>query len=149
MSVRGAVRVLALAPRSMERRLVAHCLQAASPNAERKRATFLRWLDDASLPEYCIDAALPFLNHPAHAELTLPLLAPALDALPLLERTRKIFFVNRWLASFLGGQSGDAALGVVRKVLDRAQLPHDLRLKVLEASTPLERDLFVYRRWHR
>ena len=149
MSAHAGVRVLALEPRSMERRLAAHCLQAASPNAEQKRSTFLRWLEDPSLPEYWIDAALPFLNHPAHGELTLPLLAPALDALPLLERTRKIFFVNRWLASFLGGQSGDAALGVVRKALDRAQLPRDLRRKVLEASTPLARDLSVYRHWHR
>jgi hypothetical protein len=148
-SARHAARDLGLVPGSVERRLALHCLDAASPSAERKRAVFARWLADGSLPEYWIDAALPHFNHPAHAQLTLPLLKPALDALPQLERTHRIFFVQRWLAAFLGGQCGEAALGVVRRHLARKGLAADLRLKVLEASAPLARDVAVYRRWHR
>ena len=107
-----------------------------------------RWLGDAAPPDHWIDAALPYFNHPGHAQLTLPLLKRALQALPMLAARHKIFFVNRWLAAFIGGQRGDDALAVIRSVLDRRALAADLRLKVLEAMHGLDRDIALRRRWH-
>ena len=147
MGVRRAAGALALDTRSNERRLVVHCLQAAEPRAERKRELLTHWLGDGAPPDHWIDAALPYFNHPAHAELTLPLLKRALQALPMLAGRHKIFFVNRWLASFIGGQRGDDALAVIRRCLDRPALDADLRLKVLEAAHALERDIAVRKRW--
>jgi hypothetical protein len=147
MGVSGAASVLARDIGSNGRCLVVHCLQAAEPRAERKRELLTRWLGDTSPPDHWIDAALPGFNHPAHADLTLPLLQQALRALPMLAGRHKIFFVNRWLASFIGGQRGDAALTVIRRFLDRSELDADLRLKVLEAADPLERDVAVRKRW--
>ena len=149
VSARKAASELSLDPGSIERRLAVHCLQAASPSAASKHQVFARWIEDDSLPEYWIDAALPYLNHPAQAQLTLPLLKPALEALPMLERTRKIFFVDRWLAAFIDGQRGVAAHGIIRNFLDRSTLAPDLRRKVIQASNALERDIAVYRHWHR
>ncbi|MGH8705303.1 MAG: hypothetical protein ACREUO_07790, partial [Burkholderiales bacterium] len=74
-----------------------------------------------------------------HAALTRPLLAEALARLPELKRTRKIFFVNNWLAAFIGGQTGADALAEVESFLRRGELDPDLRLKVLEAADGLER----------
>ncbi|MET0646732.1 MAG: hypothetical protein ABW208_08920, partial [Pyrinomonadaceae bacterium] len=53
---------------------------------------------------------------------------------------RKIFFVNGWLAAFIGGQCDARAAGLVRDFLARRPaLDRDLRLKVLEAADGLER----------
>ena len=57
-----------------------------------------------------------------------------------LKRTRKIFFVNGWLAAFIGGQCSERAEETVRDFLAReARLDRDLRLKVLESADGLER----------
>ena len=132
---------------SNEHRLVVHCLQAAEPRAERKREVLTRWLADTPPPDHWIDAALPYFNHPAHAALTLPVLRRALEALPVLAARHKIFFVNRWLASCIGGQRSEDALAVIRGFLDRSALAPDLRLKVLEPAYALERDIAVRKRW--
>jgi len=82
--------------------------------------------------------------------LTLPLLGAALAELPALKRTRKIFFVNGWLAAFVGGQCSERALGVVRNFLAaETALDRDLRLKVLEAADGLERCVRVRARYAR
>ena len=148
MNVRRATSALGLDDRSFERRPIVHCLQAAEPRPERKREILGRWLADAPPPDHWIDAALPYFNHPGHAQLTLPLLKRALEALPMLAARHKIFFVNRWLAAFIGGQRGDDALAVIRSVLDRRALATDLRLKVLEAAHGLEQDVAARKRWH-
>ena len=58
-----------------------------------------------------------------------------------MKRTRKIFFVNGWLAAFIGGQCDERALTIVQDFLKREDktLDRDLRLKVLEATDGLER----------
>ena len=148
MSVFQGVQALGPDAQSKERRLAVHCLQAASPQPEDKRRLFRRWLDDPSLPDYWIDAALPWFNHPAHAALTLGFLAQALEALPMLAATRKIFFINRWLDAFIAGQRSGEALRVIRRYVARRTLEPHWRRKVLESAHALERDLAVYRRWH-
>jgi aminopeptidase N len=63
-----------------------------------------------------------------------------LAELPNLKRNRKIFFVNGWLAAFIGGQKSQEALNIVNKFLaDNPGLDRDLRLKVLENVDVVER----------
>jgi len=118
-------------------RRYAYAAAAAGPDA--KRELFRNFLDNRSLPESWIEAALAPLNAPEQAAHTRPFLAEALARLPELKRTRKIFFVGNWLAAFIGGQTGRGALADVAAFLRRSDVDPDLRLKVLEAMDGLER----------
>jgi aminopeptidase N len=129
--------------RSDDGRRYAYAAGAARRDADTKQVYFVRALQDTQVPESWTEAALGPLNAVEHSALSLPLLQPALEALPDLKHSRKIFFVNNWLASFLGGQTGPRALDTVRHFLDRAPLDADLRLKVLEAVDPLERTIRI------
>ncbi|MGB9180088.1 MAG: hypothetical protein WCB68_12645, partial [Pyrinomonadaceae bacterium] len=92
------------------------------------------------IAESWIEASLGAFNTTEQSPLTLPYLEPALRELARLKRTRKIFFVNGWLAAFIGGQCQKRALDTVQNFLRReASLDRDLRLKVLEATDGLER----------
>ena len=124
-------------------RRYAYAAAAARGDPAVKAQYLERALHDASLPESWIEAALAAQNAPEHAGLTAALLEPALRALPELGRSRKIFFVNEWLAAFLGGQVDAAALAAVERFLERPGLAPDLRLKVLEAVDPLERTVRI------
>ncbi len=128
-------------------RRYAYAAGAARRDAAVKARYFERALHDAALPESWIEAALVAQNAPEHAALTAGLLEPALRALPDLKRSRKIFFVNEWLAAFLGGQVDQAALAAVERFLERPGLDPDLRLKVLEAADPLERAVRIRARF--
>jgi aminopeptidase N len=119
-------------------RRYAFAARAARPGVAAKRAVYERMRADPALPESWVEEALEPFNAPEHAADTAPLLANALGALPELKRTRKIFFVERWLAAFLGGQADASALEEVRRLL-QAGLDDDLRLKVLQAADGLER----------
>jgi aminopeptidase N len=127
-------------------RRYAFAARAAQPGARAKRAMYERWRSDPALPESWVEEALEPFNAPEHAADTAPLLAPALAALPELKRTRKIFFVERWLAAFLGGQADAAALEDVRRLL-QGNLDDDLRLKVLQAADGLERAVRIRERY--
>lgn len=118
-------------------RRYAYAAAAAQPAA--KRALFKAFLDDKTLRESWIEAAIGSLNAPEQAQFTQPFLAEALARLPELKRTRKIFFVGNWLAGFIGGQTGPGALADVESFLRRSDVDADLRLKVLEAMDGLER----------
>ena len=121
-------------------RRYAYAAGAAAPDAAVKKRYFTQFAGDRELAESWIEAGLGPLNSPRQAALTLPHLEPALAELPTLKRTRKIFFVNAWLAAFIGGQCDARAAGVVRDFLARdPALDPDLRLKVLEAADGLER----------
>ncbi|HVF49094.1 MAG TPA: M1 family aminopeptidase [Pyrinomonadaceae bacterium] len=123
-----------------DERRYAFAAGASRNAATTKKRYFDAYLGDKELAESWIEASLVPFNAPRQAALTLPYLAPALRELPALKRTRKIFFVNGWLAAFIGGQCSDDALKVVRDFLAReTALDRDLRLKVLEASDGLER----------
>ena len=121
-------------------RRYAYAAGAAWPDAAVKKKYFDQYTGDKNIAESWIEASLGPFNTPQQSALTLPYLEPALGELPTLKRTRKIFFVNGWLAAFIGGQCSERAVSSVRDFLAReAQLDRDLRLKVLEASDGLER----------
>jgi aminopeptidase N len=137
----------ASADASDDGRRYAYAAAAARRDAAVKSGYFERALRDPALPESWIEAALAPQNAVEHSELTLPLIEPALAALPELKRSRKIFFVNDWLAAFLGGQADARALAAVTAFLERPGLDRDLRLKVLEAVDGLERTVRIRARF--
>ncbi|HUF28463.1 MAG TPA: M1 family aminopeptidase [Gemmatimonadaceae bacterium] len=117
---------------------------AAHADAATKRRYFERYLRDTTLNEDWATASLGAFNTIDQQALTLPFLRPALDTLPWIQRHRRIFFLSAWLGAFLGGQTSDDALAVVREFLDRrSDLPEDLRLKVLQAMDEMERTVRI------
>ena len=130
-------------------RRYAFAAAAAEPSAEAKRVYFERFFNEPGLPESWIDAALGPFNAVEHAELTQPYLDLALAALPEFKRTRKIFFVNAWLAAFIGGQVDAAALEQVESFARQPELDPDLKLQLLEAMDGLERTVKIRARFAR
>jgi len=122
---------------------------AAERSAEAKRAYFERFFNEPGLAESWIEAALGPFNTVEHAALTQPFLDLALAALPEFKRTRKIFFVNNWLAAFIGGQVDAAALEQVESFARQPELDSDLRLQLLEAMDGLERTVKIRARFAR
>jgi len=128
------------ADRTDDARRYAYAAGAAAPDASAKKRYFAQFVGDKELAESWIEAGFGPFNAPRQSALTLPYLEPALAELPTLKRTRKIFFVNGWLAAFIGGQCDARAADTVRDFLARHDsLDRDLRLKVLEAADGLER----------
>jgi len=130
-------------------RRYAFAAAAAERSAQAKRAYFERFFSEQDLPESWIDAALGPFNTVEHAELTQPYLDLALAALPEFKRTRKIFFVNNWLAAFIGGQVDAAALEQVESFASQPELEPDLKLQLLEAMDGLARTVKIRARFAR
>ena len=129
-------------------RRYAYAAEAAQPDAAVKKRYFEQYLHDKELAESWIEASLAPFNAPRQSALTLPYLDDALAELPTLKRTRKIFFVNGWLAAFIGGQCDASAASTVSNFLARTPaLDRDLRLKVLEAADGLERCVRIRARY--
>lgn len=129
----------AQADASDDGRRYAYAAAAARADSATKAAYFEAWFADPALSESWIEEAVGPFNTVEHAALTAPYLERALARLPQLRRERKIFFVNRWLAAFVGGQVEAASLATVRRTLRAGKLDRDLRLKVLESVDELER----------
>ena len=118
----------------------AYAARAGIPTKENKAKYWKDFTENREIPESWIEAAFSVWNSPKHAELTLPYLEKSLAELPNLKRNRKIFFVNGWLSSFIGGQKSAVALKVVNDFLEKnPNLDIDLRRKILENSDNLER----------
>jgi aminopeptidase N len=130
-------------------RRYAFAAAAAERSAEAKRVYFERFFNEQGLPESWIEAALGPFNAVEHAELTQPFLDLALAALPEFKRTRKIFFVNNWLAAFIGGQLDVAALEQVESFARQPELEPDLKLQLLEAMDGLARTVRIRARFAR
>ncbi len=129
----------AQADASDDGRRYAYAAAAARPDAATKARYFAAWFEDRTLAESWIEeAVLPF-NTVEQAVLTAPYLERALKRLAQLKRDRRIFFVNNWLAAFLGGQTDQASVRVVKRLLREQKLEPDLRRKVLETLDELER----------
>jgi aminopeptidase N len=129
-------------------RRYAYAAGAGRASAESKKKYFDAYINDSKLAESWIEASFGPLNAIQQSELTLPYLDPALRELPRLKRTRKIFFVNGWLAAFIGGQCSERAQAVVADFLRREQaLDRDLKLKVLEVADNLDRCVKVRKRY--
>ena len=121
---------------------------AARRVAEVKARYFTRYFADTTLNEDWATGSLGAFNTVEHQDLTLPFLRPALDSLPYIQANRRIFFLGSWLGAFLGGQSSEAALDVVRRYLaNHPDLARDLRQKVLQTTDELERTVAIRRRW--
>jgi len=120
---------------------------AAERTAQAKRAYFERFFDEKGLAESWVDAALVPFNTVEHADLTQPFLDLALAALPELKKKRKIFFVNDWLAAFIGGQVDAQALEQVGSFARQPDLDPDLRLQLLEAMDGLARTVKIRARF--
>ena len=125
---------------SDEAKRYAYAAKAGIGTAENKAKFWNDFVNNKEISESYIEAAFVSFNSSKHAELTLPYLEKALTELPNLKRNRKIFFVNGWLASFIGGQKSEAALKIINDFLAKnPNLDKDLRLKILENSDTLER----------
>ncbi len=125
---------------SDEAKRYAYAARAGISTAENKAKFWNDFVANKEISESWIEAAFISFNSPKHAELTLPYLEKALAELPNLKRNRKIFFVNGWLAAFIGGQKSKEALKIINKFLaDNPNLDRDLHLKILENSDALER----------
>ena len=127
------------------REFVARAGQAASGV---KQQYFERYLRDSTLNEDWATASLGAFNSPGQSELTFPYLTRALDALPYIQRNRRIFFLGAWLDAFLGGQSSPEAFETVQAWLQaQPGLPVDLRRKVQQAADELERTVLIRSTW--
>jgi aminopeptidase N len=124
-------------------RRYAYAAAAARPDPEAKWRRFLALLGDASLAESWIEESLGPFNTVEHERWTSPFLETALGQLPDLRRQRKIFFVNNWLAAFLGGQTSPEAVATTKRFLRETRLDPDLRRKVLEQLDGLERTVRI------
>ncbi len=120
-------------------RRYAYAFAAARPDAATKARYFAAWFDDRGLAESWIEESVAPFNTVEQVGLTAPYLERALARLPQLKRERKIFFVNHWLAAFLGGQTDAASVSTARRFLRETTLDPDLRRKVLEALDEPER----------
>ncbi|HYW08228.1 MAG TPA: hypothetical protein VE913_14795, partial [Longimicrobium sp.] len=117
---------------------------AAIPTAAARAEYFRRYFDDAALNEEWVTASLGGFNDPAHADLSLPHLRESLERLEWLRENRRIFFLPRWVNSFVGGQTSPEGLAVVDRFLaEHPALPADLRRKVLQARDELERTVRI------
>ena len=121
---------------------------AARGGPEVKHEYFSRYFADSTLNEDWATGSLGGFNALEHQALTLPYLRAALDSLPFIQAHRRIFFLGSWLGAFIGGQTSEAALAVVRRYLaEHPDLPRDLRQKVLQSTDELERTVQIRRRW--
>ena len=126
----------------------AYAAHAAFSTADNKQKFFNDFLTDKAISESWIESAIVPFNSILHAGLTQPYLERSLKELPNLKRTRKIFFINNWLAAFIGGQRDKQALEIVNKFLaDNPQLDDDLRLKILENVDLIERAVKIRARF--
>ena len=125
---------------SDEAKRYAYAAKAGIGTAENKAKFWNDFTNNKEISESYIESAFVAFNSSKHADLTLIYLEKSLAELPNLKRNRKIFFVNGWLAAFIGGQKSVEALAIVNKFLaDNPNLDRDLRLKVLENVDGLER----------
>jgi aminopeptidase N len=143
----GLLQTEAAKDQSEDGKRSAYAALAGVATAENKRRYFDEYLKDGAVQEDFVTASLAGFNVWNQTALTLPYLGPALDALPLVKRQRKIFFVNGWLSSFVAGHTSTEAQRVVENFLGRKDLDPDLRLKVLEVKDELDRTIRIRARW--
>ncbi len=125
---------------SDEAKRYAYAAKAGIATAENKAKFWNDFVNNKEISESWIEAAFVVFNSPKHSQFTLPYLEKALTELPNLKRNRKIFFVNGWLASFIGGQKSEEALKIINDFLAKnPNLDKDLRLKILENADIIER----------
>ena len=121
----------------------AYIARAAVPTAANKRYYFSDYLHNPRRPEDWISSSLGAFNYWNESSLTEPYIQPALEALPQIKQTRKIFFLVTWLDAFLGNQTSAVADRRVHEYLAMAPISPDLRLKILQAVDTLDRTVAI------
>jgi aminopeptidase N len=117
---------------------------AARRSPAVKAEYFRRYFADSLLNEDWASGSFGAFNAIEHQQLSLPYLRPALDSLPYIQATRRIFFLGAWLGAFLGGQTSPEALETVRAYLrDNPRLAVDLKQKVMQNTDELERTVRI------
>ncbi len=117
-----------------------YAAKAGFATKENKAKYWNDFVNNKEIAENWIEEAAGVWNAPEHSEMTLPYLEKALAELPNHKQNRKIFSVNGWVASFIGGQESKEALAIVSKFLkDNPNLDVDLQRKILERLDGLER----------
>ena len=132
---------------SAEGEKYAYAAQAGHPSAATKQHYFDDYMNNPARPEDWIEQSLRPFNAWNQSPWTEPFLKPALDALPQMKRSRKIFFVMNWLTAFINGQSTVSAQEIVQAWLRQGSREADLRLKVLEVSDELDRTIIIRERY--
>jgi aminopeptidase N len=125
----------------------AYAAEAAKPDAATKQLYFKDFIQNPKRPEDWIEQSLYAFNYWNQSNLTAPYLKPALEALPLIKRDRKIFFLVDWLTAFIEGQQSQAAQAQVYAYLGSARIDDDLRLKILQAVDELDRTVAIRRKF--
>ena len=131
--------------RSGDAQEYAYVAEAARPDRGTKEKYFDDYMQNASRPEDWVDLSLSAFNYWNQSALTEAYLKPALDALVQIKRDRKIFFLLRWLNSFVGGQQSPAAQEQVHEYLKTASIDQDLQLKILQVVDELDRTVAIRR----
>ncbi len=115
-----------------------------------KQAYFDAYFSESEWPEQWLESSLGAFNSPTQSEITMPFLLPALERLEWVKSHRKIFFMPRWIAAFVGGHTSRKALKVVTTFLEETDdLPGDIRLKILQSVDSLERTVRIRERFGR
>jgi aminopeptidase N len=127
----------------------AYAAEAARPDRATKRKYFDDYLHNSSRPEDWIEQSLGAFNYWNQPALTQPYLKPALEALPEIKRSRKIFFLMAWLSAFVEGQQSPGAQAEVHQYLRAATLDKDLRLKILQVVDELDRTVKIRKKYAR
>ena len=130
-------------------RKYAYAALAGAPDPLSKSKYFGEFVNDPKIREDWIVTAAPDFNDWTQSSLTLRFLRPALAALPIIKRERKIFFALNWLNAFIGGQQSSSAQTIVNNYLKQEPLDADLRLKVLEVKDALDRAVRIQARYGR
>ena len=121
---------------------------AARPNPATKREYFARYFSDSTLNEDWATASLRTFNAQDDDSLTRGFLIPALDSLPWIQKNRRIFFLGAWITGFVGGQRSPEALSAIDAFLvNRPNLPRDLRQKILQSRDALQRTVRIRARY--
>lgn len=121
---------------------------SAFPDAAVKSEYFSHYLEETKFPEAWLEASLDGFNAPGQSELTLPYLTKALEMAEWTKEHRKIFFLPRWLDSFIRSHDTKGALEEVDRFLDaRRDLSKDIVLKILQSADPLARKLEIRARY--
>ena len=125
-----------------------YAARAAAADPAVKERYYQEWLQPEEPPEQWIAAALGPFHWPGQEALTLPYLEPALERLPWVREHRRIFFLPAWIHAFVGAHASEEAAGIVQDYLEgHPGLRLDLKRKLEEARSELERALRVQRRW--
>ncbi|RXS98217.1 peptidase M1 [Silvibacterium dinghuense] len=120
---------------------------AAHPDAATKQQYFDEYLHNPQRPEDWIESSLGAFNYWNQSRLTATYMEPALEALPQIKQTRKIFFLVGWLNAFMDGQQSEAARDAVYTYLKDHTLDEDLRLKILQVVDELDRTVAIRKKY--